>query len=133
MPPRALQALVPRGYAFVSVDVRGCGASGGHREVDFSDRERLDFVARNHRVWCLGSVLWCLFCCFRCGTEPPTRSAGICSPRLKKAYTPGLLHVRFRRISRMPEPWRLLPNRFPTMLEFLLALGLRVLSERERS
>ena len=38
--PRYLRTLVPRGFAVVSVDARGTGASFGERRVDFSPRER---------------------------------------------------------------------------------------------
>lgn len=40
---RYLQAFVPRGYAFVSVDVRGTGASGGSRPMDLIPRETKDY------------------------------------------------------------------------------------------
>ena len=39
-----LNAFVPDGYAFVSVDVRGTGASFGSRPIDLIDREVLDFA-----------------------------------------------------------------------------------------
>eukprot|EP00922_Rhytidocystis_sp_ex-Travisia-forbesii_P066928 GHVS01099427.1.p1 GENE.GHVS01099427.1~~GHVS01099427.1.p1 ORF type:complete len:1674 (-),score=300.25 GHVS01099427.1:984-6005(-) len=37
------QALIPNGYAVVVADTRGTGASEGHREVDFSSEELVDF------------------------------------------------------------------------------------------
>eukprot|EP00457_Paulinella_chromatophora_P000997 gb/GEZN01000999.1/.p1 GENE.gb/GEZN01000999.1/~~gb/GEZN01000999.1/.p1 ORF type:complete len:977 (-),score=139.20 gb/GEZN01000999.1/:451-3381(-) len=40
---RYIKALAPRGYAVVSVDVRGTGASGGFRSVDLSPVEVDDF------------------------------------------------------------------------------------------
>eukprot|EP01052_Picozoa_sp_SAG31_P004666 SAG31_NODE_196_length_20699_cov_103.813835_3_plen_319_part_00 len=59
--PRYLRALVPRGFAFVSVDARGTGASFGSRGVDFSPRERKDFAetARwcRDQKWCEGRFL----------------------------------------------------------------------------
>jgi len=55
---RYLQAVVPQGFAFVSVDVRGTGASFGHRECDLLPREVDDLVdvARWVRAqpWCDG-------------------------------------------------------------------------------
>jgi len=38
-----INAFVPHGYAFVTVDVRGTGASFGSRPLDLIDREILDF------------------------------------------------------------------------------------------
>ena len=56
--PRYLRSLVPRGFAFVSVDARGTGASFGSRGVDFSPRERLDFAEAcrwaRYQPWCDG-------------------------------------------------------------------------------
>ena len=55
---RYLDALTPRGFAFVSVDLRGCGASFGARACDLLPREVDDLadVARWARAqpWCDG-------------------------------------------------------------------------------
>ena len=39
---RFLKQFVPRGFAYVSVDVRGTGASEGQRPIDFHPREVQD-------------------------------------------------------------------------------------------
>lgn len=38
-----VEAFIPRGYAVVTVDVRGTGASYGHRPIDFQPREISDY------------------------------------------------------------------------------------------
>jgi uncharacterized protein len=40
---RYVNRFVPSGYAWVTVDVRGTGASGGFRPVDFSPVEVADY------------------------------------------------------------------------------------------
>ena len=40
---RFLRQFTPRGFAYVSVDVRGTGASEGQRPIDFHAREVKDY------------------------------------------------------------------------------------------
>ena len=55
-----VETFIPRGYALVTVDVRGTGASFGHRPVEFHEKEIRDYpnvlqwVLRQE--WCNGKI-----------------------------------------------------------------------------
>jgi len=58
--PRYVNKMIPRGYAWVSVDVRATGASFGSKACDIMPREVEDFSELvtwvKQQSWCNGNI-----------------------------------------------------------------------------